>query len=86
MGNRWRNSPIRHATWPKRGRCGSELCSAQRATLFSSCFFLALTVPFFSTQCAAWWTHTNHSSQASLQRLKFVCHPQITSRHLPLAA
>ena len=46
MGNRWRNSPIWHATRPKCGRCGSELRSAQCATLFSSYFITALTVPF----------------------------------------
>jgi hypothetical protein len=48
VGNRWRNSPIWHATWSKCGRSGSELRSAQCTTLFSSCFNSALTIFLFN--------------------------------------
>jgi len=73
---RWRNSPI----WQNAVAAGQSY--VQRNVLLIS---LISSIIFFKLERAAWRTHTNHSSQASLQCFKFICHPETTSRRVPLA-
>ena len=89
MGNRWRNSPIWHATWPKCGRSGSELRSAQ-CTTFVLFLFQSRPADHISFQLNAQIgglipiTHLKHHFNVSnsyvIRKLRLVVFPW---RHKP---